>query len=646
MYPTRIIARGFKRGSFDVTLSRANVITGDNFAGKTQILDAVRLALIGYLPELGKLPSATFGLASGKEMEVQLHFDNGDVIAREFWLEGNSVKQKHEIPESLKDCNLLTVMLNAEAYFALGPLDRTRYVFANCPVDLVTNENVMERVAKVAPDYDMGAILDKVGEAIETAAARNDTVTPQEAMELTLKLVAENWSRLGDTAKMHQGTINGITTQRAEEEAGLPVATLQDMKAAKTREVAEIMERRARFLGSFTQMKTDGERRKVIDREIQHGAKARARLVVLKDTQALLTTEIAKLVPVTREMQTTAAVRCSDLRNIIATFTKGLQAATSQIAKDEAELASLCSKTCCPYCAAAGEGWKEKKTRELQASINSLWLAAKEIEGKSETAKNDLVKADMHEKNLGGEQARQTEVTNRQRLGAVEIAELEPQLARYKALEEEKARLMTDDPDLTAKVETIQSELNVANEELRGLDREIEKAAGRAHDLQRMATAEKERDAALKLKDLAAAAGKELRLVQAEMVEGAFRPLLQNANAIFAGVLPFAIEYKDGEIGAREGGIWRGHKTMSGVEKALTYCAIQMALASRAPVKVAVLDEMTKLVSKRVPAFAERVLQSIEDGLVDQVLIIDPERGQLYTKTYTQDLAFNVIAVE
>lgn len=644
MYPTRVIARGFKRGSFDVALSRANVITGDNFAGKTQILDAVRLALISYLPELGKRPSDTFELASGKEMAVELHFDTGDIIVHEFWLEGNSVKQERTVPESLKDCSLLTVMLNAEAYFELGATDRTRYVFANCPVDVLSQEQIAARVAKVAPGYDMAQAF-----AGADVNANDELPTPQEEMEAVLQYVADHWKNLSASEKMHQGTINGITTQRADEEAGLPLATLQDMKAALARSITEINDRRGRHLNSFTQMKSDARRRADIEREIQHGTKSRAQVVDLKDKLAKFDVQVASFVTVSHEAITASADRWGQLRSALEVFAKGKAAATVLLAEAEAEIAAIGKADRCPYCGAAGEGWKEIKTAEYGAAILALNKTIAETEAGIAKTKADIVEAEMGHRNLVGEAQRQNGVIQQRTQTLAELGKIEPTLERYKTLEEERARLMADDQALTAHVEAIQTELNIANEELRGLDAAIEKAAGRANDLLRMATAEKERDATVKLKELAAAAGKELKAIQAEMVEGAFRPLLQTANAIFAGVLPFAIEYKNGEIGARAGGLWRGHKTMSGVERALTYCAIQMALASRAPVKVAILDEMTKLVSKRIPGFASALLVALQKGLVDQVLVIDPERGQLYpghTLEVAPDFAWRIITVE
>ena len=47
-------AHGLKSGDFTHDLAPVNVIVGDNFKGKTSRLEAIRLGLMGYLPELGQ----------------------------------------------------------------------------------------------------------------------------------------------------------------------------------------------------------------------------------------------------------------------------------------------------------------------------------------------------------------------------------------------------------------------------------------------------------------------------------------------------------------------------------------------------------------------------------------------------------------
>lgn len=663
MFITKLITRGLKRRDFDLALDRANAITGDNFAGKTEILDAVNLGLVGYSPALGNTPRATFGLCRGVRLEIELHFDTNDVLRREWWLEGDTVKSKHTIPPALKNCPTLAVMLNAEEYFALGATDRTRYVFANCPVEIVSRETMQTRVDGAAiglkvPEgvvavYDLSTIFEKIDEENRDRVASNTPpMTPQEEIAMLLELVRADYTNQEREEKTQQGTINGLTGQRADEtKLSVPLATLEDQRVALNAEIAEIQSRREAVIGNFTKMKVDQVRRGQIASEISRltGKGDRtAELAGLKDRLALLAQTIAGFENVTTQRVQAVLQDIANAQTQRTLAASKVTIATNQIGKHEAAIAGLDTLTACPYCGAAGEGWKELKRAEYLSAIKAEKKNRDDADIQVNRYGADVVASVEIKNSLAAESERQNGYIQSYNDTKDEIAKLEPALARVTALREEQDRLLPNDPALTAKAETIQTELNVKNDELRGLNGLITAAAAREGDLVRMAKAEKLRDEAKARKDLAKAAGTELKLIQSEMVAGAFRPLLAIANSIFAGVLPFEIEYRDGEIGARENGIWRGHKTMSGVERLLTYCAIQMALAARSPIRVALLDEMGRLHSKRIPGFTDAVLGAIADGNVDQVLIVDPERGPKYQGTGIGGdlLAFHVIAVE
>lgn len=657
MYITQVIARGLKRRDFDVTLDRANVITGDNFAGKTEILDAITLGLVGYSPALGNTPRATFGLCRGSLLEIELRFDTNDRLIRTWWLDGDAVKSKHTIPAGLKNNPLLATMLDANEYFALGPTDRTRYVFANCPVEIVTREEMQRRVDAVvealdlepAGVYALAPYFQQVDDKSNERFMKNQPkLTPQEEIATLLELVATDWTLQKNEAAQQQGTINTITAQRADEEPGAPLASLEDERASLTREIEAIQTRKDDIIGSFTKMTGDRMRRAAIAREISQTDKTRLDLVTLKEKLSLIEQAVAGFVPVTMERSQASLQLIADAQaRKLAAYKVGAEAKVKYMDADKG-LAALAGATVCPFCGATGEGWKELKRAQYVSEIEAANLVIASSEKSYQLNTAEEVAAKTTNADLLSEAKRQNDVIAQAEQVRAAISRLEPSMTKLESLNAELGRLAVDDPALTTKAETIQTELNIKNADLRALNVSITTAAGRAGDLVRMANAEKLRDAAEARKALAAAAGKELKLVQAEMVDGAFKPLLQVANAIFAGVLPFEIEYRDGEIGGRADGVWRGHKTMSGVERLLVYCAIQMALAARSPIRVANLDEMGRLVTKRIPNFACAILGAIRDGYIDQAFLVDPERGEIYTcaqLSAEDDLAFQVIAV-
>lgn len=68
-----------------------NYLHGPNGAGKSTVLNAVQLAILGYIPGTAKQAGAIFQHASLPEMEIQVNFDDGRYIKRRWTTKGKSV---------------------------------------------------------------------------------------------------------------------------------------------------------------------------------------------------------------------------------------------------------------------------------------------------------------------------------------------------------------------------------------------------------------------------------------------------------------------------------------------------------------------------------------------------------------------------
>lgn len=77
-------------------LEQFTVITGRNAAGKTTLLDAIRIGLLGYHPALGKRAGDTFKLASAPAMGVRLEFSGDRFISRSWVQKGKGVRATTE----------------------------------------------------------------------------------------------------------------------------------------------------------------------------------------------------------------------------------------------------------------------------------------------------------------------------------------------------------------------------------------------------------------------------------------------------------------------------------------------------------------------------------------------------------------------
>lgn len=70
---------------------KINYLHGPNGAGKSTVLNAVQLAILGYIPGTAKQAGAIFQHASLPEMEIQVNFDDGRYIKRRWTAKGRSV---------------------------------------------------------------------------------------------------------------------------------------------------------------------------------------------------------------------------------------------------------------------------------------------------------------------------------------------------------------------------------------------------------------------------------------------------------------------------------------------------------------------------------------------------------------------------
>lgn len=103
-----------------------NYFYGKNGSGKTTVLQAVQLALLGYIPGTNKKAQDIFTHSCAPEMKVSLVFDNGHTISRSYKKNGQSVKSETKcIPdgfdpsEIVKDLEL--PVFNFSSFLTMSP---------------------------------------------------------------------------------------------------------------------------------------------------------------------------------------------------------------------------------------------------------------------------------------------------------------------------------------------------------------------------------------------------------------------------------------------------------------------------------------------------------------------------------------------
>ena len=74
------------------TLFDLNYLYGNNGAGKSTVMQALQLAILGYIPGTDKNKTAIFRHANGKKMTVTVKFDTGDSISRTYKNVGTAIQ--------------------------------------------------------------------------------------------------------------------------------------------------------------------------------------------------------------------------------------------------------------------------------------------------------------------------------------------------------------------------------------------------------------------------------------------------------------------------------------------------------------------------------------------------------------------------
>lgn len=639
---TTIGCSAFKGSSFEEPLAPLTVIFGENWSGKTTRLELIQLLLLGHLPGLDKTAAGIFGLSSGREMSVWGTTDTGLTIRRTWTAKGDSVKAAHELPPELEGQDLL-IALNALAYFGMSDRDRTTYVFEHLPMpeglDVLKLATRARSKIEVNGD-DQKRIADLfTSRIIEPPDGEKEN--PQEFISRVILACQAKAKQAKATVDEMQKTITGLSHLKAADAQGLThnLEDLDNQLVNKRHALGLLGEAKGAFDQQYQAMVRGRSRRKEIAHELlqfapDHTAVAEQRKLLTAIAQAidqlppqLETPDLAAK----RKLQTSLTAEVQDLRS---RYTE----AGSQLTALKAESAAIEQQTACPYCGAAGNGWRTLREAELAGKIEQLTLRRAALADDGAREKQRLNAVDLEIRLIDKQEVDRTQLLDRQAKVQQEIHRLERKLARVDILNQELAGLTPEDPALEQKAQELQTTINVANETITSLEKVRREAQGRSQELKRLAEAEAERDTSAAELAVAKQGEKAWREIQGEMVEQAFAPLIERANLLFGHLMATPLAFKDGEVGTWKAGVFAGHRTMSGGEKALSYAAIQMALATMAPFRIALFDELGKFSSRNLRRVLQAAKQAVAQGQIDQWIGIDVEREEIYEEA--QDSTF------
>jgi hypothetical protein len=614
--------------SFEQELADITLYHGPNFAGKSTRINALALALCHKLPGLAETPRDIFdSFATGNPLTVQCEADNGD-FAGGCWDRDKKGKIETTFEGGLSAPALLFSMAE---FLDLSAKERTRFLFSVLPpppLDKVGPDAIvtMLKNVKCEPHTEAHeAAVNELADAVRksyTDSGEGMAFTVQEWLEQLVEEIATTTKDAKAAAKTMRSTALGNVALRADAPALGPVeAAMRKAQQEHTNAVGA----ESKALSEFTTAERAHQEAKATAESYRMPAEDY--VTPLKNERAELEAWLAK----------------EDDGRPVASNTTQAAALGSAMAKwrdakmayevARSAVADFDSLVCCPTCKAKAKGWKDAVLETLKATVNSTSKELDEAGDKkklAEAAKKDADEAMQADANriatIRTKRKRLTEVTaSLQRMAddaqkAGPAATAAASLPTLAATAQEAAQRYKEAQTARA---AAKGTLDAAETAHRGAVADAASGRSAQQATEKALVLEAKAEVGQALRDL-------LADLLAECVRLSIAPLIGLCNDLCGGILPAPIEFVDGEVVLRGKG--PSHKTMSGSERAILYCALSVGLATTAPLRLVVLDELSRLDRANKVALLIRLAQLIEQGKIDQAILVDVEPARAYFK--------------
>lgn len=640
---TTITLENFKGFSGTYNLAPIALFVGPNFAGKSTVIDAVRLLVLGYLPELGKTNAATFALASGRELSVIGTFDNGATVARRWFVKNDTIKSAFVLPPFMEEqgsANAFAVMMDPQTYFGLSENERVSYIFTMIPgmaeavtVDALTTQ-LQEMLATKGDELAADAIANFMAEVrVHLERLARGGVTTNALVEALLEFVKQATSNAKAKAGVMEKTAQGLAFLRTQDGDPNELPAVEKELAEVMALVERLRDEKAKRAADLEAARKWAERRTALQTAL-YGSHERATVIEAHRARvAELEGKIRDLADDAKpagwdDMLTEERDQTASLREAMAELDRNNQ----RLAELQEEKASLQRHVFCPYCGAAGSkeaDWRATKNTALENAIAGLG-------SKQDTLRTHAAALRESLQNLRAliDKTRKAQIVVERLNADLHTARRDLSAAELNAgADEERRKQLAAIPETTvdaASVNALTEKLTAAQTKATDLTRRKQLLVGRSNDLIRLAQAEKQRDESKMAEAVAKTAVEATRALKSKIVAASFHDLLMTANAFFGTVLRTPLEYHDGEIGTWRDGLWVSHRTFSGTERALTYAAIQAALTTHATFRLMLVDELGRLDDKSAHGLMAGVDNGITNGVIDQFIGVDTGRLRFY----------------
>lgn len=626
----KLRASNFKGRTFEHDLGLINVIVGPNSAGKSTRLEALQLALAGFVPGVPASPAGIYGAFGGQgDMTVGAILDQGGVV-RSFRPKGKSISREDRWDKLPTDWAVQPVAVDADEYLKTTERERTRMLFRMAKLSReITADTITAEIKNITLETNTKQTQEFIGRlcnAVENAfKAKQETV--QEWLIATVETFREKLKAANDNIKRMNLTVQGITQLRAA--APPPESSIQDVErrlAAARAEETRLTTELGRLESELSATKRAIDRKNLI--ELQLGGP-------LADCTPILNAGTGILEKIVKKHGDKPDINALQFRQT-EVVRDGKRIKTEidqlewQITEKRNQHATKLQHDACPYCGTNAPGWKQKLNTEFEIDVHKIGVEL--TKKKDQRAPLEAEYADIKKKITAIEPALTTWLAEENSITVMRdtIAAYKTQLARRGDALAQLADIKVADVTETTKAH---ADTTVALQGVREVRATLDADRLRLSDerteaLQKIQAGENAQNALNEVTILKAALEKVETLCE-ELVNESIKPLVDKVNALCGIIMPAPLEFVNGEIGWHEQGVWISKaKQFGGARRTLLFSALSVALSE--PGGIVIMDEMANV----DPVNSKLILHHFDDlikrGVIGQVVMADPtgNRGQ------------------
>lgn len=551
----------------DFTLTPITVVTGKNSVGKTAILTAVRLSLLGYEPSIGKQHSATFTLSSGSRMAVIAD-------GRTFRWEEKRLKVVSDFPEGFTPAP--ETMLDLSGLFSMSREQRMVAIMRAChmPEGLDT-AGLVKQVTTVCPSLKFPVTTGKILEDIDAIA----------------KTVAAHAKALKERVEEYEAA----STRHAEEMAKIPVVngSREEAISEKNQQLGSVRLRVKQAKNSDSHRA--GLTKQVNSMVIPDGAALKSQIEEFEAALAIIP-EVPE-----SEIHSQYDAKLKALREKLGE-TRGLYRVL------KGQLDAVAGKDECPTCGHP----------VTQVDVDARQKKVDDVREEGITLNNQVqaLEREMAEKRHAA-----TEAANRREQLRRKIAVVEEQIRGLPALVSAKEGLLAQIQalEVPVAVDALEAEAAALQSQIEALQQE-QRYYTAAQNLQRTADLavkhRKEHEEKLETCKLAKDIVFEFR---ERTLNAVAKTVLNVANRVVEPCLGKKLELVDGDFAIGKASLL----TLSGSERMVVYAGLQIALSAAHEPKIVLMDELGVIDMDRKEKLLKVVAELVADKTISQFVGVD-----------------------